>query len=271
MTHRSRKTLQTLMTLIGMTALALAGPEHNSLPDGLQAHWTFDACTLEQGRVTLGQNRVLSLQTDKPNSCSSGKVGQAWVFSGVEASNHLKAQIATNSKQGWSINLWFQLSSDRSMDGDRQTSEFGAQALFGKPDDRNGLNMRLERSKRDGRWFVYVSNGRCCDPKRNRVLGAESDRDGIRPGLWHMLSLNVNPKQNLIALYQDGELRAQMPANEFDLNPKGDQEPLYLGILGAAGWYPLHGLIDEVRIYSRPLLSGEVARLYALEGAETKN
>ena len=265
MTH-SRNTLRTLMALIGMTALVLAGPERNSLPDGLQAHWTFDGCTLEQ----TGQTPALNLQADKSNTCSPGKVGQAWVFSGVDASNHLKAQIVTNSKQGWSINLWFQLLSDRSMDGDRQTSEFGAQALFGKPDDRNGLNMRLERSKRDGRWFVYLSNGRCCDPKRNRILGAESNRDGIRPGSWHMVSLNVNPKQNLIALYQDGELRAQMPANEFDLNPKGDQEPLYLGILGA-GWYPLHGLIDEVRVYSRPLLSGEVARLYALEGAQTKN
>jgi hypothetical protein len=118
---------------------------------------------------------------------------------------------------------------------------------------------------------VYVGNGRCCDPKRNRAFGAESERDGIRPGSWHMVSLNVNSKQNLIALYQDGELRAQMPASEFDLNPKGDQEILYLGILGAAGWYPLHGLMDEVRVYSRPLLSGEVARLYTLEGAGTKN
>ena len=82
-----------------------------------------------------------------------------------------------------------------------------------------------------------------------------------------MVSLNLNPKQNLIALYLDGEQRAQMPAKEFDLNPKGDQEHLYLGILGAAGWYPLHGLIDEVSVYSRPLLAGEVARLYTLEGA----
>jgi hypothetical protein len=38
--------------------------------------------------------------------------------------------------------------------------------------------------------------------------------------------------------------------------------------MGAAGWYPLNGMIDEVRVYSRPLLSGEVARLYTLEGAK---
>jgi hypothetical protein len=259
--HSLRKLLP-LIALSGMTVLALAAPEPNSLLDGLQAHWTFDDCSLFE------QNRAFSLQADKTTNCAPGKVGQAWVFAGVATSNHLKTQISTNSKQGWSINLWFQISSDQSMDGERQTSEFGAHALFGKPDDRNGLNVRLERSKRDGRWFVYASNGRCCDPKRNRVLGAESDRDGIRPGSWHMVSLNVNPKQNLITLYQDGELRAQMPTQEFDLNPKGDQDPLYLGILGAAGWYPLHGMIDEVSIYSRPLLSGEVARLYTLEGAK---
>lgn len=256
--HGTRKLLA-LVTLLSITALA--GPEHNSLPDGLQAHWTFDDCTLLEQ-----QNRAFTLQADRPSNCATGKVGQAWVFAGVNDSNHLKTRITTNSKQGWSINLWFQLISDQSMDGDRQVSEFGAQALFGKPDDRNGLNIRLERSKRDGQWFVYAANGRCCDPKRNRVLGAESARDGIRPGTWHMISLNVNPKQNLIALYLDGEQRAQMPANEFDLNLKGDQEMLHLGILGAAGWYPLHGMIDEVRVYSRPLLSGEVARLYTLEG-----
>jgi Concanavalin A-like lectin/glucanases superfamily len=256
-----RGTLNKLLALVTLFCVtALAGPEHNSLPDGLQAHWTFDDCTL------LEQKRAFTLQADKTTNCAPGKVGQAWVLAGVNEGNYLKTQINTNSKQGFAINLWFQLSSDQSMDGDRQTSDFGAQALFGKPDDRNGLNVRLERSKRDGQWFVYAGNGRCCDPKRNRVLGAESARDGIRPGSWHMISLNVNPKQNLIALYLDGEQRAQMPASEFDLNPKGDQDMLYLGILGAAGWYPLHGMIDEVRVYSRPLLSGEVARLYTLEG-----
>jgi hypothetical protein len=258
MKHRIRHSLMVL-ALIGMTALA--GPEHNSLPDGLQANWGFENCSL------LEQKQKFSLQADKSTACTPGKVGQAWVFAGVNQGNHLKTSIRTDSKQGYAINLWFQLISDQSMDGERQVSEYGAQALFGKPDDRNGLNVRLERSKRDGQWFVYAANGRCCDPKRNRVLGAEAARDGIRPGTWHMLSLNVNPKQNLIALYLDGELRAQTPANQFDLNPKGDQEVLYFGIMGAAGWYPLHGLMDEIRVYSRPLLSGEVARLYTLEGA----
>jgi Concanavalin A-like lectin/glucanases superfamily len=260
MTQHIRNTMQALIALIGMTALA--GPEHNSLPDGLQAHWTFEDCKL------LEQNRAFTLQADKSTNCAPGKVGQAWVFDGVQSSNHLKTSITTNSKQGYAINLWFQLSSDQSMDGDRQASEFGAQALFGKPDDRNGLNVRLERSKRDGSWFVYAGNGRCCDPKRNRVFGVESDRDGIRPGSWHMLSVNLDAKRNLMMLYLDGELRAQKPTGEFDLNPKGDQEPLYLGIMGAAGWYPLNGMIDEVRVYSRPLLSGEVARLYTLEGVK---
>jgi Concanavalin A-like lectin/glucanases superfamily len=261
MTHPIRNALRTLMALIGVTALA--GPEYNSLPDGLQAHWTFEGCKL------LEQNRAFTLQADKPTNCASGKIGQAWTFAGVQNSNHLKTAIATNSQQGFAINLWFRISSDQSMDGERQTSEYGAQALFGKPDDRNGLNVRLERSKRDGQWYIYAGNGRCCDAKRNRVLGAESPRDGIRPGTWHMISLNANPKQNLVALYLDGEQRAQMPASQFDLNPKGDQEMLYLGIMGAAGWYPLNGMIDEISVYSRPLLAGEVARLYTLEG--TKN
>ncbi len=262
MKHGTRNTLQALLALIGLTALA--GPEHNSLPDGLQAHWTFDDCKLLEQ-----QNRAFTLQADKSTNCAPGKVGQAWVFAGVENSNHLETPIRTDSKQGFAINLWFQLISDQSMDGDRQTSEYGAQALFGKPDDRNGLNVRLERSNRNGQWYIYAGNGRCCDAKRNRVLGAESPRDGIRPGSWHMISLNVNPKQNLVALYLDGEQRAQIPATQFDLNPKGDQGTLYLGILGAAGWYPLNGMIDEISIYSRPLLAGEVARLYTLEG--TKN
>jgi Concanavalin A-like lectin/glucanases superfamily len=257
MTHRTRNTLMALIMLLGM---ALAGPEHNSLQDGLQARWTFDDCTLK------AQNTAFTLQADKPTRCAPGKIGQAWTFAGVQNSNHLKTAIRTDSKQGFAINLWFQLISDQSMDGDRNTSEYGAQALFGKPDDRNGLNLRLERSKLNGNWFVYAANGRCCDAKRNRVLGAESPRDSIRPGTWHMISLNVNPKLNVVALYLDGEQRAQMPANQFDLNPKGDQEMLYLGILGAAGWYPLNGMIDEISVYSRPLLAGEVARLYTLEG-----
>ena len=249
MTHGIHTLLKALIVALGLMALglmalALAGPEHNSLSDGLQAHWTFEDCTL------LEQNRAFTLQADKATNCAPGKIGQAWTFAGVQNSNHLKTAIATNSQQGFAINLWFRISSDQSMDGDRQTSEYGAQALFGKPDDRNGLNLRLERSK------------------RNRVLGAESPRDGIRPGTWHMISLNLNPKLNLIALYLDGEQRAQMPASQFDLNPKGDQEMLYLGIMGAAGWYPLNGMIDEISVYSRPLLAGEVARLYTLEGVK---
>ena len=40
MTPFFRNTLRSLVALIGVTALA--GPELNSLPDGLQAHWTFE-------------------------------------------------------------------------------------------------------------------------------------------------------------------------------------------------------------------------------------
>jgi Concanavalin A-like lectin/glucanases superfamily len=273
-------TLAVLVTPLGLAMAqwhvspspASPGPVSSSqdrlkLP-GLVGYWAFDNCLADD--LSEFQRTTFATISNLEIACNDGVVGKAYRFRGVEARDHL---LVENTQPlvlsaGYSINLWFRLQSNRSWNGDRQDTDFGTQVLISKSSDRTGISLRLEREQSDDLWYAYLSNGRCCARKTNR-LPAIKLGGGVKVGDWHMITSTFDPKRNA-RLYLDGKAFSSVKASEYDLNPQTDQEPLTVAAESAGQWYPFNGDIDEVRVYNRPVSVVEIAVMFAQRNQRSK-
>jgi Concanavalin A-like lectin/glucanases superfamily len=261
------RTMAALITPLGLAMAQLQPQQPNQAPftrdqlkiPGLVGYWAFDNCLADD----LSESRRTTFVTisNLEIACNEGVVGKAYRFRGVAATDHL---LVENSQPlvlsaGYSINLWFRLQSNRSSNGDHRDTDFGTQVLISKSSDRTGISLRLERESRDGLWYAYMSNGRCCAPQTNKLPAI---RQGIKVGDWHMITSTFDPKRNA-RLYLDGKALASVKASDYDLNPQTDLEPLTIAAESAGSWYPFNGDIDEVRVYDHPISIVEIANLFA--------
>jgi hypothetical protein len=226
---------------------------------GLVGYWAFDNCLADD--LSESQRITFVTISNLDIACNDGVIGKAYRFRGVEAKDHL---LVENSQPlvlsaGYSLNLWFRLQSDRSSDGDHRDTDYGTQVLVSKSSDRTGMSLRLEREKADGLWYAYLSNGRCCERRTDKLPAI---RQGIKVGKWHMITSTFDPKR-YARLYLDGKLLASVKAINYDLNPQTDQEPLTIAAESMGQWYPFNGDIDEVRVYNRAVSGLEVAIMFA--------
>lgn len=99
--------------------------------------------------------------------------------------------------------------------------------------------------------------------------------NSLSPNVWHHVCLIYNGDITTAVGYVDGHYVANSLAqgsknvNTWNTPPNS---PLCIGrdnnfpvSVGSSWQTPFQGLIDDVRIYNRALLPGEVAQLYALE------
>lgn len=237
------------------------------VPNALVGWWNFDDC-LASDQSPLERITHVNFSNEEVG-CLPGAVGNAYRFRGVSASDHIEVNNEPPLKltEGFSINLWFNIQSNRSYDGNRQESDYGTQVLIAKSDDRTGLSLRMERWRSNGRWHIYATNGRCCGTRPKAVPALEQEAWGAKLNQWYMITLTYNPTANEVKLYLDGRPRSTVKATDFDLNPQTDLEALTIGSERKGIWYPFNGLIDEVRVYKRSITALEVLRLF---GQRTK-
>jgi Concanavalin A-like lectin/glucanases superfamily len=232
--------------------------DQGSLDQGLIGRWQFINCSpVDSSKVA----HVSKRREDVP--CEPGPSDQAARFRGTKHTDHLEIENLPPIRltQAFTINLWFRIESDTSLDPNHVDTPYGTQVLLAKSDDRSGLSIRLERSMVDGLWYPYVLNGRCCETTPLDSLRLLLRQGGVPLHEWHMITLVHQPDLDLLELYLDGALKSSVKAKAFDLNPKTDTEPLFIGAERRGIWYPFDGLIDEVRVYDRPLSNTEVDRL----------
>jgi Concanavalin A-like lectin/glucanases superfamily len=233
--------------------------EQGRLEQGLIARWQFKNCSPVDSSKTAHVSRR---RDDVP--CEPGPADQAARFRGTKHTDHLEVDNVPQIKltRAFTINLWFRIESDTSLDPNHNDTQYGTQVLLAKSDDRTGLSIRLERSRVDGLWYPYVLNGRCCETAPVKSLRVLLRQGGVPLREWHMITLVHQPELDLLELYLDGALKSSVKAKDFDLNPKTDTEPLIIGAERRGIWYPFDGLIDEVCIYDRPLSTTEIDRLF---------
>jgi Concanavalin A-like lectin/glucanases superfamily len=249
-----------------MILIALATPfitktsaAESSLEQGLIGHWRFTDCN-------PSDSSRFSRVSKRPEvvPCEIGPSDQAARFRGTAHMDHIEVDNVPPIKltRAFSLNLWFRIESNTSLDANHNDTQYGTQVLLSKSDDRTGLSIRLERSAVDGLWYPYILNGRCCETAPMKSLAVSLRQGGVPLHEWHMLTLVHRPEQDLLELSFDAELKSSVNAKIFDLNPQTDSEPLIIGAERRGIWYPFDGLLDEVRIYDRSLNEHDIRQLF---------
>jgi Concanavalin A-like lectin/glucanases superfamily len=259
-THWPRTVFSLIMGLTALAApFAQTRAENSTLEQGLIGHWRFTDCN-------ANDSSQFARASKRPETvpCEPGPAGQAARFRGTAHKDHIEVDNlpAIKLTQAFTINLWFRIASNTSLDANHFETQYGTQVLLSKSDDRTGLSIRLERSTTDGLWYPYILNGRCCETAPLKTLAVLLKKGGVPLHEWHMLTLVHEPELDSFELYLDAASKSNLSARSFNLNPKTNDEPLILGAERRGIWYPFDGLLDEVRVYDRPLSKQEVARLF---------
>jgi hypothetical protein len=234
-------------------ALALAPLAALAGPSTLVAQYTFEDCTAADVSGNGNDGILVGNVT-----CDAGRTGNGLRFGGLAAPGHvdIPASASLAALDGFTYSLWFKIDAYPSMDGYGQTTDFGIQTLFAKEGDSTGLDLRTTRSTETGLLSIWAANGRCALPE-HRVTPAVG---AFGLGEWHMATVTMGA--GTLTLYFDGVAAFSMPSADFLLNPAMAQVPLRLGIDSGAIWYPLTGVLDDVRVYNRALPAGEVSALF---------
>ena len=232
-------------------ALVVPGAARAGIDDGLVASYTFDDATPRDvsGNGNDGVEAGAVAYVD-------GWRGKAAQFGGVSSPAYVTAAATPSLAflDDYTFSLWFSIDSTFSMDGWAQLNDDGHHTLFAKMGDTSGLDLRTWRSPENGLLNILAFDGRCCGG------GAALASDYVI-GLneWHHAAFTSGGGS--VRLYLDGVQVGEMPTDAFFVNPQMPSMPLQLGADVGGWWYPLDGMLDEVRVYNRALSPAEVAVL----------
>ena len=248
------KMVSRLCVLCIVVVLSLAGSSYGATDDGLVGFWSFDDCTAIDNSGTGNNGDFVG-----NNQCVPGVNGSAPQFNGYYDHGYVNIPNTASLSflDNYTFTLWFNIQSNTSMDGFGQVSEYGYHTLFAKAGDRNGADLRVFRAAEDGLLYLGLGSGWCCGTGRGSGI-ASLDRFDVKE--WHMAT--VTSGNGEVKLYFDGILQGSVPTAEFDVNPLMQSMPLQLGIDQDAFWYPINGMLDEVRVYNRDLAAAEVEQLF---------
>ena len=252
------KRLRYLFTLIlTLVILSLNGHTAPVVTDGLVSYWTFDQKDIAGGTVkdVWGENDGKIVGAPK---IVGGQVGEALAFDGSDDYVNLTnlgdfgEQVATSTFEAWV---------KTSFKKDWTT-------LFKVLDQ--GCNMAwaidVNRSAKAGfpfaedivHYYVRQKSAAGCNAIAVEIEFALSD------GKWHHIVFAiVDAGESEVSIYMDGEPQEVIVGDAKKLDTFIPfVEPVYIGAANNRGnverFFP--GIIDEVRIYDRPLTEAEVTR-----------
>ncbi len=236
--------LITVFTRVGASAQA-------PVTNGLISYWTFDNADVVGNTVKDVWGNSNGIINGTPGKVG-GKVGQALEFNGdgdyIEVSSFDRSEDSLGTIEAW-LNL-------DNVDGDYAILQY-----FVDADNRCKLIYDLKHTKRlrfnlklAGAWMITADG-----------------KDEPVPDKWYHLTIVQDGKTAI--LYVDGE--SQAPAEQ-----EGNGE--WFSDLGAATLYigasttgtkfdHFQGVIDEVRIYSRPLTQAEIRQNLNAKGLAVAN
>lgn len=252
------KRLRYLFTLtVTMVTLLQNGYTEPVVTDGLISYWTFDKKNIAGGTVkdVWGENHGKMVGAPK---IVGGHVGEALEFDGSDDYVNLTnlgdfgEHVATSTFEAW-VKTSFQK--------DWTT-------LFKVLDQ--GCNMAwaidVNRSAKAGfpfakdivHYYVRQKSAAGCNAIAVEIEFPLSD------GKWHHIVFAIEDAgESKVSIYMDGEPQAVIEGAVKKLDTFIPfVEPVYIGAANNRGKVERHfpGIIDEVRIYDRPLTEGEVIR-----------
>lgn len=185
----------------------------------------------------------------------NGDANGAWLFGGIDKPGHVyvKNNASLQFDTGCTFAAYVKPLSWRSMDGYARTKDSGApQTIIAKSHDMSGVTFMLSGNNEKCHFYMQSWNNR--QPWAN---ASSADKlTGNYLNLWTHVAFVYGDGH--ARLYVDGQLVCDNESTP-DFSTTNGQN-LYIGKYSDY-WYPFNGIIDEVRIYNRPLTADEVRLL----------
>ena len=246
-----------LIFTLSITTCFQNGYTQPVVTDGLVSYWTFDKQDIAGGTVkdVWGENDGKIVGDPK---IVDGQVGEALEFDGSDDYVNLTNLGDFGEKVGAStFEAWVKTSFKKEWT-----------TLFKVLDQ--GCNMAwaidVNRSAKAGfpfaedivHYYVRQKSAAGCNAIAVEIEFALSD------GKWHHIVFGiVDPGKSEVSIYMDGEPQEIIEGDVKKLDTFIPfVEPVYIGAANNRGKVERHfpGIIDEVRIYDRPLTADEVTR-----------
>jgi hypothetical protein len=224
-----------------------AGPDATAcvpVANGLVGHWTMDVASIAGTRLsdTSGNQNDGTLVGFSPDDTAPGRFGEALLFPATGMAYVNIPVLPVDQTPGGvnTVSMWFYRSGT----------------------DINDVLALLPNSPRYDLWLTGgVGNYLCINTGHNECVGVEDD--DLRDRWVHVVAILVNGSIGEGTLYIDGQNRnagclTDAGFSSCDLSAAA-ASPVDFG--GDTDFF-FHGMLDEVRIYSRALAAAEVTALY---------
>lgn len=244
--------------IVAIINAILNGDTNLDVDDGLVAYYPFDGDAHDaSGHGNDGEVNNLWL-THGVNGDTNG----AWHFGGYHHSGCIRIPNSESLQftDGFTFACYVKPLDWSGMDGWGYYSNRGYHCIFAKDHDRTGPTLGIGLNDN---MEMFAGNGSfvdswCC-------LGSGDKINGNRLNEW--VHIAVTYSKTKARMYIDGILVDEKNINaDFS---RMNSHDLYLGKFSDY-WYPLNGVLDEVRIYNRALTWEEVKAL-ASDNAETQS
>lgn len=195
--------------------------------------------------------------TDTSISYSTGKIGNAAIFSGSPSKIKL-GNVAINSVSQYTLSAWVYTNNAPS------TSDafFYKWVVF----TQGSLLIRLSAAG-EIQWFICVS---LTDVATTYIMTSGA---GFTQGSWHHICAvfdgTLTGSTNRARIYLDGVLKTSTATGTIPATTTSGNADLLLGTFTGAGQH-LNGKMDEVGVWNRALTGAEVTELYNLGAGKTQ-
>ena len=240
-------------------------PTLQTATNGLIAYYPFEGDATD----VSGNNNHGSRQGTV--DYTSGVVGKSARFYGIDDRGYIKVSNSENLKltDVVTIALWVRIedgAGQTGLDGSGRKVPDAHQVFVAKSGDRVGFVVHSTRETADKRYIGMEAHNHT--PRESGAYFAPEEP------LKTWMHMAVTSGDSGTKLYYNGELvrTDNRPTDLSEANP----EDLYIGIQAGKGsllpgWFPLNGMIDELRIYNRALSAEEVKSLYDNDSAGVGN
>ena len=213
--------------------------------EGLVGYWNFD----EGEGTTANDSGGTNHGTINGATWTTGQVGGALEFDGVDDYVNIPDSGDFDFGAGdFSMSLWMQTDGPSNIHGEQYILDF-------RQND-NDPHIELYTTTAQGRWGYLGTHSEPIEQQHVRVDYWDSN---INDGRWHHISITlVNGTAGGYKLYLDGVEVGQATFS----GTLSDWDTIKIG--GDDVHQPdfFHGLIDEVRVYSRALSAEQIWELY---------
>lgn len=224
--------------------------EAQNITQGLVLHLPCDGNANDvSGNNNNGTPNNVTLTTDR-----KGNANRAYQFGGFNNPGFIKVNNSTSLQisNAFTMSVWVKMNTGSGMDGWGGFNTTGTnQCLFAKDWDRDCITAGVSYSTNVGfGTSIYGNFGN--NEGGHTYLSYQT-------GQWMMLTY-VNTGSGL-KLYKNGTLVINLPGS-LSTNVTNTRD-LYFGRFSSF-WYPLDGVLDDMRMYNRALTDAEIQAIYQL-------